>query len=73
MATLHLRNVPDDVVRRLERLAARDGASVSAVAARLLAEGARHADDAVLLDALPDLYVDIATILDDLDAGRAAG
>src|SRR5664280_3354477 len=33
MRTLYLRNVPDDVVERLERLAARDATSVGAVAA----------------------------------------
>jgi len=32
--TLYLRNVPDDVIERLARLAARDGTSVSAVAVR---------------------------------------
>jgi len=41
MRTLYLRNVPDDVVERLERLAARDATSVSAVAIRELAEVSR--------------------------------
>ena len=70
MRTLYLRNVPDDVVRRLELLAARDGMSVAAVAVRELAEASRRADNAALLGALPDLGVDTATILDDLDVGR---
>jgi plasmid stability protein len=73
MATLYLRNVPDDVVRRLERLAARDGTSVSAVAVRELADVSRRADNPALLAALPDLEIDVATIVDDLDEGRAAG
>jgi hypothetical protein len=73
MRTLYLRNVPDDVVERLERLAARDATSVGAVAVRELAEVSRRADNPALLGALPNLGVDIATILNDVDAGRAEG
>jgi plasmid stability protein len=73
MRTLYLRNVPDDVVRRLELLAARDGTSVGAVAVRELADVSRRADNPALLGSLPDLDVDTATILEDVDAGRAAG
>jgi plasmid stability protein len=40
MRTIHLRNVPDEVVERLERLAARDRMSVAAVALRELEEAA---------------------------------
>jgi plasmid stability protein len=71
MRTLYLRNVPDDVVARLEQLAARDATSVGAVAVRELAEVSRRADNPALLGALPDLGVNAATILHDLDAGRA--
>ena len=71
MRTLYLRNVPDDVVERLERLAARDATSVGAVAVRELAEVSRRADNPALLGILPDLGVDVAIILDDVDAGRA--
>lgn len=71
MRTLYLRNVPDDVVARLERLAARDATSVGAVAVRELAEVSRRADNPALLGALPDIGIDVATILDDVDAGRA--
>jgi hypothetical protein len=71
MRTLYLRNVPDDVVARLERLAARDATSVGAVAVRELAEVSRRADNPALLGSLPDLGVNAATILHDLDAGRA--
>ncbi len=71
MKTLYLRNVPDDVVERLERLAARDRSSVSAVAIRELAEASRRADNPGLLDALPDVGVPTATIVSDLEAGRA--
>jgi hypothetical protein len=71
MRTLYLRNVPEDVVERLERLAARDATSVAAVAVRELAEVSRRADNPALLGALPDLDVDTATLLADVDAGRA--
>jgi plasmid stability protein len=71
MKTLYLRNVPDDVVERLERLAARDATSVSAVAVRELAEVSRRADNPALLGALPDLGFDTATIVADVDEGRA--
>jgi plasmid stability protein len=61
--TLYLRNVPDDVVQRLERLAARDGTSVSAVAVRELAQVSRRADNARLLGELPDLDIAPAEIV----------
>ena len=72
MKTLYLRNVPEDVVERLERLAARDATSVAAVAVRELTEVSRRADNPALLGALPDVGVDTATILRDLDADRTA-
>jgi hypothetical protein len=68
---LHLRDVPDEVLERLEKLAARDRASVEAVAVRELAEASRRADNPVLLRSLPDLGLSPATILADLEAGRA--
>lgn len=71
MKTLYLRNVPDEVVERLERLAARDATSVGAVAVRELAEVSRRADNPALLGALADLGVDAATIIDDVEAGRS--
>ena len=70
MRTLYLRNVPDAVIERLERLAARDATSVGAVAVRELAEVSRRADNPALLGALPDLDVDTSSIVADLDAGR---
>lgn len=73
MRTLYLRNVPDDVIERLQRLAGRDGTSVGAIAVRELAEVSRRADNPALLGAPPDLGVDAETILADVDAGRAAG
>jgi len=70
MATLYLRNVPDDVGERLAALAARDGLSVSAFAVRELAEAARRADNRALLSDLPDLGISAATIVADLEAAR---
>jgi plasmid stability protein len=71
MRTLYLRNVPDEVVERLERLAARDAMSVSAAAVRELAEVTRRVDNAALLGSLPDLNVDVATLVEAIEAGRA--
>lgn len=72
MRTLYLRNVPDEVVVRLERLAANAHTSVNAVAVRELAEVTRRADNSALLEALPDLGVDVQTIVDGVEADRAA-
>jgi hypothetical protein len=67
MKTVYLRNVPDDVVERLERLAARERVSLNTLALRELAEASRRADNADLLSALPDLGVDVAEIVDAID------
>jgi hypothetical protein len=71
MRTLYLRNVPDDVVERLERLAAHENTSLSAVAVRELAEASRRVDNPALLGALPDLNIDPAALTRDIDAERA--
>ncbi|MHB1929341.1 MAG: FitA-like ribbon-helix-helix domain-containing protein [Acidimicrobiales bacterium] len=71
MKTLYLRNVPDDVVDRLKRLAARDGTSVGAVAVRELAEASRRADNPALLGTLPDLDIGTEAIVEALGAGRS--
>ena len=67
---MYLRNVPEEVVERLERLAARQGMSVSAVALRELTEASRRVDNAQLLAELPDHGIDPVVVTDDLDAGR---
>jgi hypothetical protein len=72
MRTLYLRNVPDDVVRRLELLAKRDGTSVGAVAVRELSDISRRADNPALLGALPDLDIGVTDIVDGLDRDRDA-
>ncbi len=71
MKTLYLRNVPDEVGERLERLAARQGMSVSAFATRELAVIARREGNPALLADLPDLGVDAELIVGDLEAGRS--
>lgn len=72
MKTLYLRNVPDEVVRRLEVLAERDAMSVNALAVRELAEASRRADNPALLGTLPDLGIEVDTIVDDVREGRSA-
>ncbi len=68
MRTLYLRNVPEDVVERLERLARRDVTSVGAMAVRELADVSRRADNPALLGVLPDLGVDPTVIVTDIEA-----
>lgn len=72
MRTLYLRNVPDDVVDRLERLARIEGASVNAVAVRELALVSRRVDNPDLLGALPDLGIGSGRLVRDLESQRAA-
>ncbi|MCB1003220.1 MAG: antitoxin [Acidimicrobiales bacterium] len=70
MATLYLRNVPDEVGDGLRRLADREGLSVSAFAVRELSVVARRAENPALLADLPDLGVDPDSVVDALEAGR---
>jgi plasmid stability protein len=71
MRTLYLRNVPDEVIHRLEVLARQAGTSVAAVAVRELAEASRRADNPALLEGLPDLGLPPEILVDVLAAGRA--
>ena len=71
MKTLYLRNVPDAVVERLERLARRESSSVSAIAVRELTESSLRVDNPALLGALPDLQIEPAILVEDIDAERA--
>ncbi len=71
MKTLYLRNVPDEVGERLERLAAGEGLSVSAFATRELAAIARRADNPALLANLPDLGVEADSIVGAVESERA--
>jgi plasmid stability protein len=61
--TLYIRNVPDEVAERLERLASREGMSVNAFVVRELAEVARRSDNAELLADLPDHDVSMDEIV----------
>ena len=72
MKTLYLRHVPDDVVRRLQRLADRDGTSVGAVAVRELSDVSRRADNPGLMEALADLGVDMTALVDGVEQERDA-
>jgi hypothetical protein len=69
--TIYLRNVPDDVVGRLERLAARAGMSLSAFTVRELSEVSRRADNAATLDGLPSRDLEVSEILGALDESRS--
>jgi plasmid stability protein len=70
MKTLYLRNVPAEVTDRLERLAAREGLSVSALAIRELAVAVRRADNPALVADLPDLGIPAAETVRVLEEGR---
>ena len=72
MKSLHLKNLPDEVRERLERLAQREHMSVSAFAVRELTELSRRADNPDLLGALPDSEVRVKDILADLDEARSS-
>lgn len=71
MRTLYLRNVPEEVIRRLRTLADRDGTSVGAVAVRELSEVSRRADNPALVGALPDLDVEVPSIVEGVEQDRA--
>ncbi len=71
MRTLYLRNVPVEVGERLERLAAREGLSVSAYAVRELAAIARRADNPRLLGELPDVGVGAEAVVESIEAERS--
>ncbi|WP_199255633.1 antitoxin [Mycolicibacterium mengxianglii] len=70
MRTLHLRNVPDDVMDRLERLARAAGTSVTVAAIRELDAATRRVDNATLIASLPDLKIPGESILAEVDADR---
>ena len=71
MKTLYLRNVPEEVSERLERLAAREGVSVSALAIRELAAASRRVDNADLLADLPDLGLTAGDVVAGIEEDRA--
>ena len=68
--TLHLRNVPDDVMDRLERMARAASTSVTAVAIRELDAATRRVDNAALIATLPDLDISTEAIVEQLESER---
>ena len=68
--TLYLRNVPDDVAERLERLAKQAGMSTSAFAVLELGRLSRRADNAALLADLPDLGLGNLDVVEAIRVGR---
>ena len=71
MRTLYIRHLPDEVAAGLEKLAAQAGLPLSTFALQELTESARRADNAELLNSLPSVLIDRATILDALAESRA--
>jgi hypothetical protein len=71
MRTIYLRNVPDEVAERLERLARKTGMSLNAFVVHELSEASRRADAAALLEALPDLPVSTQELVAALATERA--
>jgi hypothetical protein len=72
MRTLYLRNVPDDVVAGIERLAGREGLSVNAFVVRELRHVAARAENPALLADLPGFGLGADDIVAELEAGRSA-
>ena len=70
MRTLYLRNVPDEVVERLEERAKAESISVNALAVRELVELSRRFNNRALFAALPPLNITREEILEDLDEIR---
>jgi hypothetical protein len=70
MRALHIRNVPDDVMARLEKLARAANTSVTAIAIRELDAATRRVDNAALVATLPDLGVPAEHIVEHVEADR---
>ena len=60
MRTLYLRNVPDEVVERLEERAKAESTSVNTVAVRELTEVSKRFNNAVIFASLPKLEHNIS-------------
>jgi plasmid stability protein len=70
MRTLYLRNVPDEVVERLEQRAKAESTSVNALAVRELTEVSRRFDNAAIFATLPKYDITREQILETLDEIR---
>lgn len=67
---MHLRNVPEEVMDRLERLARSAKTSVTAIAIRELDAATRRVDNAALVATLPDLRISADSIVESVRADR---
>ncbi len=70
MRTLYLRNVPDEVVERLEKRAKALSISVNVLAVRELTQVAHRYDNAALLNSLPDFGIPIEEIVAEIRERR---
>lgn len=70
MGSLYIRNVPDEVLDRLHRLAQAAKMSVNAVAIRELDASTRRVDNAALLAPLQDLPISTEAIVGDVQTDR---
>ncbi|SEB02188.1 MULTISPECIES: hypothetical protein [unclassified Mycobacterium] len=70
MRSLEIRNVPDDLMERLELLARASNTSVEAVAIRELEMATRRADNAAVLATLPDLSIPTDDVVQQVHASR---
>lgn len=70
MRSLKIRNVPDDLMERLEQLAHASNTSVEAVAIRELDLAVRRLDNAALLATLPDQRIPTDDIVQHVHASR---
>lgn len=70
MATLHLRDVPQNTIEQLRRLAERERTSMNAVAVQELIEAAGQVDNPALFTSLPNLDVDATKIAEALESAR---
>lgn len=70
MRSLKIRNAPDDLMERLERLARASDTSVEPVAIRELDMATRRVDNAALLATLPDLSIPTDDIVKHVHASR---
>ena len=71
MVNLHLRDVPEETVSRLREIAKVRRTSMNAVAVAELIAGVRAEANAGLLSELPNLEVDVASIVEDLQTARS--
>lgn len=72
MATIYVRDVPEDVAARLAEVAKEQRTSVQAIALREITAFARRSRNREILEGLPDCKIDPQKIIDALHAERAS-